>query len=58
MSGDIHIYMEARARIANIPLKQFSCMPFGELSDQLDAYSILQGYADECVINDKNIFRI
>lgn len=45
--------MEARARIANIPLKQFSCMPFGELSDQLDAYSILQDYADECVINDE-----
>jgi len=35
--------------MANIPLKEFRCMALGTLSDQLDAYAILNDYADEYV---------
>ena len=33
--------MEVLARTIPIPLKEYSCMPIGALSDQIDAYLIL-----------------
>ncbi len=39
--------MEMMARMAGIPMKEYRCMPLGELSDQIDAFSILSGYAEE-----------
>jgi hypothetical protein len=31
----------------NIPTREFTCMPLGELSDLIDGYLILNGVAEE-----------
>lgn len=52
--GDANTYMKAQAYMRNIPSREFSSMPIGELSDIIDASKILNGYCDEVVYNENN----
>ena len=40
--------------MCNIPSREFSSVPIGELSDIIDASKILNGYCDEVVYNENN----
>lgn len=40
--------------MCNIPSREFSSMPIGELSDIIDASKILNGYCDEVVYNENH----